>query len=165
MASAAGHNDRKSVTGYWIKDAVTGEILQDGFFHTSCSQPLNLGDQIGALQVFVLDTTHGGTAALGAEVEYSYKVTNPNDDDAEYVVVEDDKLGIIASDEIIPAGESVTFMTTAFIEEATTNVATVNGEVGGVMCEEAASEVTITLTDPPDSPTICTEKISTTSNG
>ncbi|MFT5441678.1 MAG: hypothetical protein ACI8W3_000719, partial [Myxococcota bacterium] len=78
----------KSVTGYWIKDAVTGDLIQDGFFHTSCSQPLNLGDQVGALQVFGMTTTNGGSVALGASVEYTYVVTNPNPDAAVNVSVD-----------------------------------------------------------------------------
>jgi len=149
----------KSVTGYWIKDAITDEIIQDGFFHTSCSQPLNLGDQFGALQVFGLDTTNGGTVALGSEVEYSYVVTNPNGAAAENVSLDDDILGNIASGVTIPAGESVTFTTTAVVESETTNIATVTGQVGGQVCSEGTDSATITVVEPPEEPQVCTKKI------
>lgn len=149
----------KSVTGYWIKDAVTGDVIQDGYFHTSCSQPLNLGDQFGALQVFGLDSTNGGSVALGSDVEYSYVVTNPNAAAAEGVSVDDDILGNIASGVTIPAGGSETFTTTALIEAETTNVATVTGQVGGQVCSPGSDSATITLTEPPEEPQICTKKI------
>jgi len=41
----------KSETHLFIFDAVTGELLQTVRFHTSCSQPLILGDQFGAVQL------------------------------------------------------------------------------------------------------------------
>jgi hypothetical protein len=149
----------KSVTGYWIKDAVTDELIQDGFFHTSCSQPLNLGDQFGALQVFGLDSTNGGTVALGSDVEYSYVVTNPNAAAAENVSLNDDILGNIASGVTISAGESVTFTTTALVEVETTNIATVSGQVGSQVCSEGTDSATITVMAAPEEPQICTKKI------
>ena len=152
----------KSVTGFWIKDAVTGELIQDGYFHTSCSQPLNLGDQFGSLQVFGLDTSQGGTVALGSEVEYSYTVTNPNASAADNVSLDDDILGNIASGVSIPAGGSATFTTTALIEAETTNIATVTGDVGGQACSPGSDSATITLTAPPEEPQICTKKIAAT---
>ncbi|MCS5637032.1 MAG: DUF11 domain-containing protein [Myxococcota bacterium] len=149
----------KSVTGYWVKDAVTDELIQDGFFHTSCSQPLNLGDQFGALQVFGLDSTNGGTVALGSEVEYSYVVTNPNAAAAENVSLDDDILGNIATGVTIPAGESVTFTTTALVEVETTNIATVSGQVASQVCSEGTDSATITVVAAPEEPQICTKKI------
>lgn len=151
-----------STTGYWIKDAVTGDLIQDGFFHTSCSQPLNLGDQIGALQVFGMTTTNGGTVALGADVEYTYTVTNPNPDQAVNVSVDDDLLGNIASGETIPPNSSVEFTTNALIEEETTNIATVTGNAGPTgttVCMEGTDSATITVEEPPDEPTVCTKKV------
>jgi len=152
----------KSVLGFWIKDAVTDEVIQDGFFHTSCSQPLNLGDQFGSLQVFGLNSTNGGSVALGAEVEYSYVVTNPNSATAENVSLDDDILGNIATGVTIPADSSATFTTTALVEVATTNVATVTGQVGGQACEPGTDSATISLTEAPEEPQICTKKIAAT---
>ena len=152
----------KSVTGFWIKDAVTGELIQDGFFHTSCSQQLNLGDQIGSLQVFGMTTTNGGTVALGSDVEYTYTVTNANPDQAVNVSVDDDLLGNIASGETIPPNSSVDFSTNALIEVETTNIATVTGSAGPAgttVCMEGTDSATITVAEPPDEPTVCTKKI------
>jgi len=152
----------RSVIGFWIKDAITDELIQDGYFHTSCSQPLNLGDQFGSLQVFGLDTTNGGSVALGSEVEYSYVVTNPNPGAASSVSVDDDILGNIASGVTIPAGGSATFTATALVETETTNIVTVSGEVGGQVCSPGTDSATITLTAPPEEPQVCTKKIAAT---
>ena len=35
-----------------ITDPATGEMVQSVEFHTSCSQPLNVGDQYGGIAVF-----------------------------------------------------------------------------------------------------------------
>jgi len=148
-----------SVVGYWIKDAVTDELIQDGYFHTSCSQPLNLGDRFGALQVFGQDTTHGGSFALGSDVEYTYVVTNPNDTQVDGLSVDDDLLGNIASGVTLAPGESATFTTTALVEEETTNVATATGSAGGQACVPGVAEATITVEQPPEEPQICTKKI------
>ena len=161
-SSACGCNQLSSTTGFWIKNANTGELIQDGYFHTSCSQPLNLEDQIGALQVFGMETTQGGTVALGASVEYTYTVTNPNADTVANVSVDDDKLGNIVSGATLAPGEVAVYQTTAFIEEETTNIATVNGDVGGNACVEASAGATITVEEPPEEPTVCTKKIAAT---
>ena len=148
----------KGTTGFWIKDALTNELLQDGSFHTSCSEPLNLGDQIGSLQVFAIETTLGGTASLGADVEYTYTVTNPNGGDATNVTVDDDLLGNIASGETVGAGMSEMYTATDFIFEETTNVVTVNGEVDGVQCNEATDTATVTVVEPDDG-SVCTTMV------
>ncbi|MEE2674093.1 MAG: hypothetical protein VX466_09870 [Myxococcota bacterium] len=157
--SACGCSNLSSTTGYWIKNAITGDLIQDGYFHTSCSQSLNLEDQIGALQVFGMNTTQGGTVALGASVEYTYTVTNPNDDPVDNVSVDDDQLGNIVSGATLAPSEVAVYTTTALIEEETTNVATVNGDVAGNACVEASDTATITVAEPPEEATVCTKKI------
>lgn len=149
----------KSVTGFWIKDAGTDDLIQDGFFHTSCSQPVNLGDQFGAFQVFSLETTQGGTVSLQHEVEYTYEVTNPNATEATSVSVFDDLLGSIVSGDTVGAGATATYTATAFISEETTNVATVDGIVDGVTCNQASASATIIVTEPPDPGAICSSKV------
>lgn len=158
-ANQCSHSNLTSTTGFWIKKASDDSLVQDGSFHTSCSQPLNLGDQIGALQVFAMTTTEGGTVALGQDVEYTYEVTNPNASDAVNVSVDDDQLGNIASGVTIPAGGTETFTATALIDEETTNVATVNGEVDGTQCNEATAQATITVSEPPPPVTVCTTAV------
>ena len=151
-----------NTTGFWIKDAVTGDLIQDGFFHTSCSQPLDLGDQFGGLQVFSIDSTQGGSNALGSDVDYTYTVTNPGPDAVDNVTIDDDKLGNIASGVSIAAGASAAFTATALIEAETTNVVTVNGDVAGNACVEASDSATITVEEPPEEPQVCTKKIAAT---
>jgi hypothetical protein len=35
-----------------VRDANTGEVLQEVTLHTSCSQPLIIGEQFGSLKLF-----------------------------------------------------------------------------------------------------------------
>lgn len=158
-ASNAGHANLTSVTGWWLKDAGDNTLRSDGFFHTSCSQALNLGDQFGPLQVYSITSTNGGTASLEHEVEYTYTVTNPNADDVMNVSVDDDLLGNITSGQTIAAGSSAVFTTTAFVSEETTNVATASGDVNGQICVPGEDSATITVLEPPPPGTICTTKI------
>lgn len=158
-ASAAGHTKLKSVTGWWLKDFGDNTLRSDGFFHTSCSQPLNLGDQFGPLQVYSITSTGGGTVSLEHEVEYTYTVTNPNATDATNVSVDDDKLGNITSGQTIAAGATEVYTASALISMETTNIATVNGDVNGQMCQPTTSSATITVVEPPPTGTICTSKI------
>lgn len=145
-------------TGFWIKDALTNDLLQDGYFKTNCWKPLDLGDQIGGLQVFTIETTGGGTASLGADVKYTYTVTNPNTGDATNVTVDDDLLGNIATGETVAGGASEMYMVTEFIYEDTTNVVTVNGTVDGVQCNEATDSATVTVEEPDDG-SVCTTMV------
>lgn len=157
-ASDAGHSHFTSTTGFWIKKASDNSLIQDGYFRTDCDKPLNLGDRIGALEVFALETTQGGSVALGRDVEYTYEVTNPNGAEATDVLVDDDVLGIIASGETIAAGDTETYVETALIEEETTNTVTVTGEVNGVQCNAATAMATITVNQP-EPPDICTTRV------
>jgi hypothetical protein len=50
-ATNAGATTLAADTFVLIKDAVTGAVLQTIKFHTSCSQPLNEGDQFGSLEL------------------------------------------------------------------------------------------------------------------
>jgi len=156
--------DFESVTGFWIKDSATDAVLQDGYWHTSCSQPLNLGDQFGGLQIYGIETTggSGGTITLGGEVEYTYTVTNDTEWPVVDVTVDDDKLGNIVTGDTIPAMSSAVYTATAIIEEETTNVATVtaNGTSSGtVACMPGTDDATITVADPPLEPTVCSKKL------
>ncbi|HIG70044.1 MAG: hypothetical protein ABGX04_07680 [Myxococcales bacterium] len=158
-ASAAGHSQLKSVTGWWLKDAGDDTLRSDGFFHTSCSQAVNLGDQFGPLQVYSITSTGGGTVSLEHQVDYTYAVTNPNASDATNVSVNDDLLGNITSGQSIPAGATVVYTASSAVSQETTNIATVTGDVNGQMCEPATSVVTITVVEPPPTGTICASKI------
>jgi len=100
-------------------------LLEEIFFHTSCSQPLNLGDRIGAMEVFSIDTTGKFEVSLGREVEYQYTITNLSGVTVDNVTVEDSLLGEIESGLSIPGGQSVTFFRQALITQDTDNTVTV----------------------------------------
>ena len=159
-APLCGRGSLTSATGFWIRDAVTDELIQEGFFHTSCSQPLDLGNQIGALQVYALDASKGGTAALGSEVEYSFQVTNPNTETANQVAVEDTLLGTVASGVSIAPGETQTFSTRVVLEGAASNQGTATGEVGGLSCTPGEDGTQIGVATPPEEAKTCTRRLS-----
>ncbi len=50
-ASAAGENSFKSDTYVYVLDPATSALLQEVQFHTSCSKPLGLNDEFGAVQI------------------------------------------------------------------------------------------------------------------
>ncbi|NNF63452.1 MAG: hypothetical protein HKN07_04260 [Acidimicrobiia bacterium] len=97
-------------THIWIQDAGETVTLQNIEFHTSCSQPLLLGDQFGAAQLlgFVdedgmgeslplstgfgedADTPTGPSATAGDTIQWTYVVTNPGDQQLADVMVTDD---------------------------------------------------------------------------
>ena len=78
------------------------------------------------------------------------------------VSLDDDILGNIANGVTIPAGGTATFTATSLVEAETTNVATVTGDIGGQACSPGTDSATITLTEPPEEPQICTKKIAAT---
>jgi len=137
------------------------ELIEQVRFHTSCSQPLNLGDQFGSLQVFGLQTSEGGFDSLGADVDYTYSVTNNGTAPLSNVVVLDDIFGYIPGSPIalIQPGETVTLEMDAFLFEDTTNTAMVVSDLGEVgMCEQTAS-ATVTVTQLPPPSVVCTSRI------
>jgi hypothetical protein len=100
--------------------------------------------------------------ALGSDVEYNYLISNPNASAVSNVSLDDDILGNIASGITIPAGGTASFTATSLVEAETTNVATVTGDVAGQVCSPGIDSATITLTEPPEEPQICTKKIAAT---
>jgi len=157
-ASDIGASYFTSHTGFWIKNG-SNAIIQKGKFDADCDQPLDLGDQFGALQVFSLTTTHGGTVALAEEVEYTYTVTNPNTSTVTNISLDDDQFGNIASGISIPAGDSQTFTTTELIGQTTHNVATATGQIDTLQCDAGTAEDTITVHIPPDPGMVCTSDV------
>jgi hypothetical protein len=107
-----------SSTYILIFDAPNGTLLQKILFHTSCSQPLNLGDQYGAAQLISItdkdgndtgdfdpgttsdfgedaDTPTGPSGQAGDEVVWTYFVTNPGTVPLSNVVVTDNIIGLV----------------------------------------------------------------------
>ena len=159
LPSFCGKDILTHATGFWVYDGVTDEMLQAGYFHTSCSQPLNLGDRFGAFQVFGIRTTDGGEVALADDVDYTVVVSNPNDETVDNVALEDDVFGPLGSGISLAPGESQSIVNRFSVETTTTNTVTATGDVAGLVCEPASASATIGVTEPPDEPQICTKKI------
>ncbi len=130
-------------------DTTGAEGTQSIQIKTSCHKPLSLGDRFGAWVVYGMDREHEGPITLGGNIQYQYKVTNPNDSTVENVLLTDSELGDIASGLSIPAGEMETFVKTATLFSTTTNVATVSGDISGDVCEPGTDEVTVDVLLPP----------------
>ena len=63
-ATAAGEGKLKAETYVHIFDPTGELLLQTIKFHTSCSQPLALGDEFGGVQLVGFIGEHGATAGL-----------------------------------------------------------------------------------------------------
>lgn len=117
-------------------------------FHTSCSQPLAVGDQAGALLLVAFDEDRGST------VRYIYTVANSGPDDALVTSIVDDQLGSIATNELpspVSPGTSVEFSVDVVLDKATTNIATVTGESdSGKACETEGPSNKVVVNVVPD---------------
>jgi hypothetical protein len=133
-------------------------VLETIRFHTSCSQPINLGDHFGSLEVVGIDTDKSEPIVMGAEIEYSYKITNNGGAPVSNVTVMDDKLGAIAGSPIasIGAGDLGTLIARAFVASATTNTVTVAGVTAGNVACSAMASATVASRPPPTQSLPCT---------
>jgi hypothetical protein len=110
--------------------------------HTSCSQPLQVGDVFGSLTLVGFNGDSGG-----AEVLYEYVVSGGGTE-TKGLVLYDSVLGQIAGPIVLPAGETRTFQETATITATTSNIATVTGFQDTTQCIASAS-ATVTVEGPP----------------
>ena len=140
-------------------DATGTGGTQSLMIHTSCSQPLNLGDQFGAFGVFSMDLKDEGIVSLGGQIEYQYTITNIGSDVVEVTSVFDDTLGEIADGSFtLDPGNSQTLFKTASILEDTTNEVTVKANVNGQPCK-AKDILKVTVVEPPPGPFTCDKPI------
>ncbi|TMA85863.1 MAG: hypothetical protein E6J77_11565 [Deltaproteobacteria bacterium] len=81
--------------------------------------------------------------AGGADVEFTYKITNTGTTTVSDLAVEDDKLGIIDASQIVPLdpGQSGTLTTKQFVASTTRNTVTVTGNDGACMATAKAAVV------------------------
>jgi hypothetical protein len=169
---------QKEVNG-WVKDlpneiqfeATDGVGTQTVTIHTSCSEPLNLGDRFGNFVVFGMDRGDGDNSAdsdsdsdsdgedgliqLGCVVEYQYAVThpvppNPNENVIDLLVY-DDPHGTIVTGETLVPNETKTFFKTVTLYESLTDTGMVTGEleVSHGECSADPDQVDVTVTLPP----------------
>jgi hypothetical protein len=135
-AAASGKGDLGSKTTIYV-NGVEEKI------HTSCSTPFVAGapapldnpkgDPSPNWYVISFEDKNGGTASIGADVKYTYKVSNVGPVEATEVTVNDSVLGEVPGSPIasILPSEMVTLMQTVFVYETTTSKATVSGSGGG----------------------------------
>lgn len=129
--------------GSEIQLMVGGQALK---VHTSCSQPLAVGDAFGSLQLVQFN----GQGA-GAAVNYSYLLKNNGSSAVDITSVADDKLGqLLTQPAHLQAGAAVTLTKSAFITQTTTNKVTATARFAGTstVCGQASDEVTVTVTQP-----------------
>ena len=131
-------------------DASDGSGTQSIKYHTSCSQTIQLGDRLGAFEVFALDLKDDEPVSLGGTVEYQYTISNPGAAPLTVTSVFDDQLmELLAPDTIglLPT-ESVTLFETRTLSETTTNEATVIATTDGQECMDT-DQVTVEIIPPP----------------
>ncbi|MBK7234870.1 MAG: hypothetical protein IPI02_04260 [Sterolibacteriaceae bacterium] len=118
-----------------------GGTETDGI-HTSCSQPLIVGDVFFSLTLVAEDGV-----GPGKQVNYRYGVTNTGSTTASGISVVDDKLGAIGSIASVQPGQTKTLTKTTLIGQTTTNVATATADGA---CEAGVkAEATVTVLPPP----------------
>jgi uncharacterized repeat protein (TIGR01451 family) len=152
-AANAGRDDFDSESRIQILDG-SGGLLQDIILHTSCSQDLRIGDRFGAIEVVGFVNEDQGSVQSGAEVKYTYVVTNTGNVDLENITVEDDQLdpaAVPGSPIDLLAGQKTDppLMATVFVTGPVTNTVTVTGVApDGSECK-AMDSTTITVAEPP----------------
>jgi len=155
--TADDEGDLNGITNIDVTGAGGTQAIQ---IKTSCHKPLSLGDRFGSFVVFGMDREEEGPITLGGNVQYQYKITNPNSEQLDNVTIEDDQLGTVASGLSLAPGEMQTVVIPAALLGTTTNVATVTGDVGGDVCDPGVDQVTVTVTAPPPGAFYCSEPIS-----
>jgi hypothetical protein len=152
-AANAGRDDFDSESRIQILDG-GGGLLQDIILHTSCSQDLRIGDRFGAIEVVGFVNADQGSVQSGAEVKYTYVVTNTGNVDLTGITVEDDGLDpttVPGSPIDLLAGEVTDppLMATVFVTDPVTSTVTVTGIApDGSECSDMDS-TTITVAEPP----------------
>ncbi len=119
--------------------------------HTSCSQPLKVGDVFGSLELVAFN---GQTA--GNEVIYTYTLTN-NGDALTNVTISDVPLGeIIDPPTTLASGETKTYKAIAELTGSVTNIATATGYLHDNQVCSAIASATVTV-EVPQVPFVCSE--------
>ena len=122
------------------------EGVEENEFHTSCSQPLAVGDVFGSFTLVAFSEETGSPD----EVTYTYTVTN-NGSDLTGVFLFDDHLGPIESPFNLPHGQRKKFTKVETILETTTNVVTAEGTLSNTKSCIAKASATVTVLVPPAS--------------
>ncbi len=113
--------------------------------HTSCSQPLKVGDVYYDLTLVAMDG-----AGAGPEVKYNYTVKNTGSQPLSNITVTDDMLGPVGIISWLASGASETFSLSAYIAATTTNTATATAGATGICTAQASATVSIVPPPGPD---------------
>ena len=116
---------------------------QENEVHTSCSAPLAVGDEFGAITLVGINAQTGGV-----DVTYRYVVTN-NGDPLSNVLVTDNLLGDIDTISELGTGASDSLTRTVRISGTTVNIGSAVGLLSdGTQCP-ASDSTTVTVVEPP----------------
>jgi hypothetical protein len=142
IASSAVKTTLTADTAVSVYDA-NNTLIEKVQFKTDCSQPVNLGDVFGGFTVFGMRTTNGGAIALGADVNYTYAITNNGATTANNVTVQDDKLGTVPGSPIasLAPGATLTLSARQSLTATTVNTVTVSGNGGQCSAQAKAGIV------------------------
>jgi len=110
--------------------------------HTSCSAPLAVNDEFGAITLREFDGQSGG-----ADVTFKYVVTN-NGDPLVDIDVTDDPFGFVGTIDTLDTNEMAMLTRLATINGGTTNIATASAVLDGLECE-ASDTVIVEEQGPP----------------
>lgn len=145
-----GGNAFKADSYVEIKD--THGVKELNRIHTSCSQPLKVGDVFGSLELVAFNDQTAGN-----EVSYTYALTN-NGDALANVTLSDDKLGndIIDPPTTLASDETKTYKVIVELTGSVTNTATATGYLLGNQICSATASATVTV-QVPQSPFVCSE--------
>ncbi len=129
-----------------------GVVLQSLAIHTSCSQPIAVGDRFGSVQIVSMDLVDGSHLGYGTEVEYTYVVKNVGPMTVQNITVNDNLLGPIPGSPIasLAPGKEAMLTAKAMIDKTTTNFVTVSGQTvyGGTCSAIDSSTVTVSFAQP-----------------
>ena len=154
-SAAANENDFDSNTIIEIFSA-TGNLVQKVAMHTSCSLPLSLGDQYGAVDLVAMDTKSGQSISAGVEMLYNYTIVNNSTE--RFVDEASDSFGPLGSLDLAAQGGSAELTRTQFVlpgvDNVFNNTLTVTGNLrpSGIACS-AQDTVPLTVVVPEKPPT------------
>ena len=125
--------------------------------HVSCSQPIEAGDVYGSLTLSKL-----GDQGLGADVIYSYLISNTGAGTITGITAFDDKLGPVPGSpiDVLAPGDSRTLTAEAFVSDTVTNTVFVDGSSSsGADCRVSASATVTSLGMVPCDVSIVLDKV------
>ena len=136
-------------------------LLEEIWLRLACDRRIDLGDRFGSLEVVSVTTSENSEQVLGADVTYSFAVTNTGMSTLTDISVIDDHLGPIPGSPIgsLAAGETATLTQTAFVNETTTNTVTATGTSAGSEACSDRDEITVERVDPPVDPATCDQNV------